>query len=121
MTQRRPMGGLEAEVLEVLWRCRDGATPSEVVDRMNTDLGYTTIMTILSRLWQKGLATRTKEGRAFRYRATMSKAELTADRMKATLALAGDRRAALSKFIEALSPKDVRALHELLDGKGPAA
>lgn len=115
MTARRPMGGLETEVLEQLWRAPDGATPAEVLESLDTDLSYTTVMTILSRLWQKGLAEREKHGRAFRYRASVTKAELTAQRMTTVLVAASDRRAALSKFVDSLSPRDVRALRALLD------
>ena len=33
-----------------------GATPREVKDALAGDLAYTTVMTILARLWRKGLA-----------------------------------------------------------------
>lgn len=115
MTDRRPMGALEAQVLDQLWRCPAGATPGEVLEDLGLDLSYTTVMTILTRLWQKGLATREKHGRAFCYRAAISEAELAAQRMAILLGNAKDRRGALSKFVESLSARDARALRSLLE------
>ena len=60
MAERRPMGALEAEVLDVLWRADGPVTPADVRTAMGTDLAYTTVMTILVRLWEKGLTERTK-------------------------------------------------------------
>lgn len=85
MVSRRPLGSLESEVLEVLWKSDDPLTPSEVLHRLDTDLAYTTVMTVLGRLWGKGLANRSKTGRAFAYSAVMSEADLSADRMRKVL------------------------------------
>jgi predicted transcriptional regulator len=109
------MGALETEVLSALWSVPDGGTPREVCEAMRTDLAYTTVMTILSRLWQKGLADRTREGRAFRYRPLLSEAELAAQRMRALLTSAGDRKAALSQFVDSLTARDARVLRRALD------
>ena len=109
------MGALETEVLGALWSLPDGGTPSEVREAMQTDLAYTTVMTILTRLWQKELVDRTREGRAFRYRPVLSEAELAAQRMQALLTSAGDRKAALSQFVGSLTARDARALRRALD------
>ena len=115
MDQRRPMGSLEAAVLERLWARPQGATPAEIMGDLGTDLAYTTIMTVLTRLWEKGLAHRQRRGRAYVYRAAMSEAELAAQRMKAALDRTGDRRATLSRFISGLSKTDERLLRRLLE------
>lgn len=114
--ERRAMGALEAEVLGALWSLPDGGTPADVCEAMQTDLAYTTVMTILTRLWQKELANRTREGRAFRYRPVLSEAQLAAQRMQALLMSAGDRKAALSQFAGSLSARDARVLRRALDG-----
>ena len=44
-------------------------TPGEVRDALGGDLAYTTVMTVLTRLFEKGLVTRTQQGRAFALRA----------------------------------------------------
>ena len=88
MTERRPTGALEQEVLLQLWTLGRPATPAEVLDELDDDLAYTTVMTILTRLWQKGLVVRTRQGRAFAYEPAVSEAELTARRMHESLSSA---------------------------------
>lgn len=118
LSGRREMGSLEAEVLAQLWALGRPATPAEIREAMGTDLAYTTIMTILSRLWRKGLADRYPKGRAYAYAANVSEAELAARRMKATLEQAADREAALSRFVGSLSKGEERALRKIIGKLG---
>lgn len=118
MSGRRAMGELESEVLTILWAADNALTPAEVLDALGGDVAYTTAMTILSRLWQKGLAEREPRGRAYAYRPKVSEAELAAQRMQATLARTHDREAALARFVGSLSKKDERALRRLLEQIG---
>jgi predicted transcriptional regulator len=111
---RRAMGELESEVLGLLWAADGALTPNEVLDRLGGGIAYTTAMTILSRLWQKGLAEREPRGRAFAYRPAVTEAELAAQRMRATLDRTNDREAALARFVGTLSKKDEQALRRLL-------
>ena len=115
MDERRPMGSLEAAVLEQLWAHPDGAIPAEIMEDLDADLAYTTVMTVLSRLWEKGLAHRERQGRAYVYRAAVSEAELAAQRMRAALDRVADRPATLSRFISGLSKKDERLVRRLLE------
>lgn len=114
MTDRREMGALEAEVLAQLWAASEPMTPGAVLEAMDEDLAYTTVMTILTRLWKKGLVERTSVGRAFGYRPIVTEAELTARKMRANLDRAADREAALSRFVGTLSKRDERALRRIL-------
>lgn len=121
MAERREMGGLEAEVLAQLWASAGPATPGEVLAAMESDLAYTTVMTILIRLWNKGLVERERRGRAYAYRALVTEAELTATRMRAMLDRSHDREGALSRFVDALPKREERALRRILgqlDTKG---
>ena len=115
MNERRPTGALEQEVLLQLWMLGRPATPAEVLDELDDDLAYTTVMTILSRLWQKGLVVRTRRGRAFAYEPVVSEAELTARRMHESLSASSDPKAALVTFVGSLSRPQARALRALLD------
>lgn len=108
------MGGLEAEVLAALWRADKAMVPAEVRAAMGQDLAYTTVPTILTRLWEKGLLHRTLRGRAYEYSPAVSEAELAARRMRAALDNAGDREAALSRFVGALTKRDERALRKVI-------
>lgn len=70
----RYLGELQAEVMGIFWR-RGDATVREVVTELNArhDLAYTTVLTLVSRLWSRGLLGREPEGRGFRYHARTSK------------------------------------------------
>lgn len=112
------MGALEAEVLDVLWHSDRPVTPADVRAAMGTDLAYTTVMTILVRLWDKGLAERTKQGRAYAYAAVVSEADLAAGRMRAALTATSDRAATMSRFVDGLNKREVAALRALLGEAG---
>ena len=108
------MGALEAEILAALWASDDAMTPAEVRKGIDGNLAYTTVMTILTRLWEKELAVREPRGRAYAYRPAMSEAELVARRLQATLDGAADRSGALSHFVGTLSARDEQALRAML-------
>jgi predicted transcriptional regulator len=112
------MGGLEAMVMDVLWDRRGWLTPGEVHEVLATDrsMAYTTVMTILVRLWQKGRLERQRDGRAYAYRALQSREEHAASRMQELLTRVGDRPTALAYFLEALPPADRDQLRRLLRG-----
>jgi predicted transcriptional regulator len=72
---RKPLGELESAILGVLWDC-DGKLPvRRVQEALGRDqaLAYTTVMTVLDRLFDKGLLAREKDGKAFVYWATLSR------------------------------------------------
>ena len=75
----RHLGRLQAEVMELFWK-RDSGTVREVLDDLNAGrrkkLAYTTVLTLVSRLWSRGFLEREAEGRGFRYRATGSREAL---------------------------------------------
>jgi predicted transcriptional regulator len=114
MVGRRGMGELESAVLRQLWQAGRPLTPSEVRDGLGAELAYTTVMTILGRLWEKGLAHRERRGRGYAYWPTLTEAELAAQRMRATLERTVDREKTLARFVDELSVKDERALRRIL-------
>lgn len=114
-----PMGELEAAVMDVLWDRGGWLTPGDVHDVLGAErpLAYTTVMTILVRLWKKGRVDRERDGRAYAYRPVQTRQEYAAARMRELLVEAGDRSAALSHFVAALSPADRAKLRRAL-GRG---
>ncbi len=76
----RYLGDLQAAVMEIFWR-RESATVREVADELNKkrSLAYTTVLTLVSRLWSRGLLKRQPEGRGFRYWATKSRDDFLAE------------------------------------------
>ncbi|HEY2053572.1 MAG TPA: BlaI/MecI/CopY family transcriptional regulator [Solirubrobacterales bacterium] len=112
--KRRPAGALEGEVLAALWAADGPLTPAEVRDGLGGDLAYTTVMTTLARLFEKGTVRREKAGRAFAYAPLLDEAAITAERMGRLLGSAGGREAVLARFVGSLSPEDERLLIGLL-------
>lgn len=113
---RRPDGALERDIMDVLWGADGPLTPAEVSERLDVDLAYTTVMTVLARLHEKGRAHRELQGRAFAYTAAVSESELAGGQMNAVLSSANDREGALGGFIGGLSRRDRAALRRLLGG-----
>ena len=119
MASRRklPNGELENQVLDVLWSSGEAMTPGEVheIVAVNHRVAYTTVMTILTRLRDKGQLTRRKQGRAYAYQPVLGRDERIAQRIEEVLDAADDRVAALSTFVTALPPDQQRALRASLD------
>ena len=63
----------ELDVMSVLWDA-DSATVAEVRERLVDDLAYTTVLTVLRTLEQKGYVGHTGEGRAHRYHPLVKRA-----------------------------------------------
>jgi predicted transcriptional regulator len=114
---RRRRGALEHEVLATLATAGRALTPAEVLDLLDADLAYTTVMTVLSRLADKGLLMRQRAGRAYAYRIIDDEAERTAHRMRLLLDAGNDRTAVLTRFIDELSSDEERLLIDLLGGR----
>jgi predicted transcriptional regulator len=105
--------------MEILWSQEgEGLTVREVHEALNEErtLAYTTVMTVLDRLARKGLAAQEREGRAYRYRAEASRAELTAELMRETLDdfSSHDRSQALVAFVDDATADDLAALRRAL-------
>lgn len=111
---RRQRGGLEHEILAVLGAGDEPMTPGEVRDALGGGLAYTTVMTVLSRLSEKGLVTRRRSGRAFAYQAVLDEDEVAARQMQRLLDTRDDHGAVLTRFVGALSDADERLLVDLL-------
>lgn len=113
MTRR---GELERAVIDVLWDAGGDVTARTVaVALVDRGLALTTVLTVLARLEDKGLVTRSRDGRAHTYRATATRAEHSARLMNQVLQDAGDRQDALVHFIGTVSDDDLAALRRALD------
>jgi predicted transcriptional regulator len=111
---RRAAGALEAEVLAVLHDAGTPLTPAEVQDRLGSGLAYTTVVTILSRLHDKGALSRHKDGRSFRYAPADDPAGLAARRLARMLDAEPDREGVLTRFVSVLSSEDEELLRRVL-------
>ncbi|MGW0789801.1 BlaI/MecI/CopY family transcriptional regulator [Streptomyces sp. NPDC002911] len=111
---RRGQGQLEAQVLTVLRSAGGPATAGWVQEHLDGDLAYTTVITILSRLYVKKAVTRTRQGRSYAWTPASDEAGLAALRMRRVLDGERDREAVLARFVSALSPGDEARLRALL-------
>jgi predicted transcriptional regulator len=109
----------EVEVMEVLWS-RGSATVAEVRDEID-ELAYTTVLTVLRRLEDKGYVGHEEEGRAHRY---FAKIERSAARKSAverlTQKLFESSPGLLLTHLVAdrkLSKSELRRLKEMVDAE----
>jgi predicted transcriptional regulator len=117
-SRRRGYGALERDVVRVLAQADGPLTPGAVRDLLEDGLAYTTVMTTLRRLFDKGVVEREKSGRAFGYRLipgpTGAEDRAAARRMVRLLDSGADRRGVLARFVADLPPDDEAALEDLL-------
>lgn len=66
------LGTRELDVMRALWDL-DSGTVSDVRDRLDAVLAYTTVLTILRNLEEKSYVSRVAEGRAHRYSARVGR------------------------------------------------
>ena len=116
---RRGMGELEGQVMDVLWDTDARLTPTEVGERISSsgELAYTTIMTVLTRLFEKGVLTRERRGRAWAYAPVVGRDEHVAQRMDDILRNTGDQTAALARFVDRMTPSERARLQRLLESR----
>ena len=115
MVKRKASGALEAEVLAALWAAGEPLSPEDVRRQLATELAYTTVTTILTRLWEKGAVQRAADGRRYLYSPVLDQAGMTARRMRALLDGQDDQAVVLSQFVANLDADAQAALRRALD------
>ncbi len=83
-TGRRQPGELELYVLGILWDAGVPLSPTEVTERCSEPLALTTIATILTRLYAKGVLRRTSRGRSYAYEPALSRATTSRSRCRSS-------------------------------------
>ena len=115
----------ELDVMAVLWEL-GSATVREVQERLEPDLAYTTVLTILRVLEAKGHVRHEPDGRAHRYLPTVAQEEAKASALRRLLAkvFSGSPEALLTQLVsdDTLSDEELhrlrRLLNERLGGEG---
>ncbi len=113
------LGALEAAIMEYLWRV-EGGTVRDVVEHLERrrPVAYTTVMTVMTRLVEKGLLGRDRVGKTYQYRVVRSRedflGEVSGQIVDDLLADFGD--VAIAQFlsrIERVAPEKLAGLLQL--------
>lgn len=114
------LGPLEADVLRALWAAERPISVRDVLERLNEGrskpYAYTTIMTVLSRLAEKGILSRRRRGRGYVYEAAVrDPAEIAVRDV-----LRDFGQTAVAHFVEEAraDPELLARLQRLLDDEG---
>jgi predicted transcriptional regulator len=117
--QSTSVGQLEASVLSALWDHGELATPDVFTNvGRPRGLAYTTILTVLQRLYRKGLVSRRSEGKAHVYSPALSREQFSERRGEflagAMIALGGAGLSALLAEAKRLDPTFITVLRSQL-------
>jgi BlaI family transcriptional regulator, penicillinase repressor len=108
----------ELDVMTVLWE-RGSATVAEVREALADELAYTTVLTMLRILEEKGYVGHSDEGKAYRYHPLVDRdtAEKSAVRRLVRRVFQGSTELLLTQLVSDrnLSTEEVKRLRELLD------
>jgi predicted transcriptional regulator len=108
----------ELDVMSVLWDL-GSATVAEVRERLSDELAYTTVLTVLRTLEQKGHVGHTGEGRAHRYHPLVKRAAAgrSALRRLVEKVFDGSPELLLTQLVsdKNLSDEELRRLRRLVD------
>lgn len=108
----------ELDVMGVLWELRS-ATVAEVRGRLADELAYTTVLTVLRTLEEKGHVGHDEEGRAYRYYPTVERdrAQKSALQRLTRKLFAGSTEMLLTRLVadRDLDDEELRRLQRLLE------
>ena len=108
----------ELDVMAVLWQ-RGSGTVAEVRDALDDELAYTTVLTVLRTLEEKGYVTHTAEGKAHRYAPAVTQRAAGGSALSRVLdkIFDGSTELLLTQLVSdrKLDPDELRRLRNLLD------
>lgn len=97
----RGFGELEATVMDRLWDRAGVSTVRDIFDGLAADrvIAYTTVLSTMDNLHRKGWLARERVGKAYHYRATLSREEHSAKLMRDAFESGGDSDLVLTFFL----------------------
>lgn len=114
------LGPLGSAIMRIVWAQRE-STVRSVAEQLERDVrrahAYTTVMTILGRLYERGLLDRTKVGRGYVYRPRADESHLLAEMGERAVDQLVERygTAALRRFAQHLADLDPSLRAQLLE------
>ena len=115
-TLKKLLGSLELEIMKFMWQAGEATVRqvTKLIDRKRP-IAYTTVMTVMGHLVDKGLLTRTMEGKRYRYLVAQSRDEFLHEasrtRIRTLLDDFGDL--AIAQFLGEIDNIDAGKLEEL--------
>lgn len=99
-----------------VWKWNRPVTVREVLEDLQQErsIAYTTVMTVMDNLYQKGWVRREAEGRAYRYAAVSTRAAYAAALMNEAWQRSDNQAAALVAFFGMMSPEQRDALGDAM-------
>jgi predicted transcriptional regulator len=117
----RQLGELENAIMTRVWQWNRPVTVREVLLdlRSEREIAYTTVMTVLDKLYRKGWLRRERAGRAYRYVPVSSREAYTAALMNDAWSTSDNPAAALVHFFGLMTGEQRAALRDALRVVGP--
>ncbi|MFG3141094.1 BlaI/MecI/CopY family transcriptional regulator [Streptomyces sp. NPDC048211] len=112
----RQLGELEDAVMTRVWQWNRPVTVREVLEDLQQErsIAYTTVMTVMDNLHQKGWVRREVDGRAYRYTAVSTRAAYSAALMNEAWSQSDNPAAALVAFFGMMSAEQRDALRDAM-------
>ncbi|MCM2413380.1 MULTISPECIES: BlaI/MecI/CopY family transcriptional regulator [unclassified Streptomyces] len=112
----RQLGELEDAVMTRVWEWNRPVTVREVLEDLQQErsIAYTTVMTVMDNLHQKGWVRREVDGRAYRYTAVSTRAAYSAALMNEAWSRSDNPAAALVAFFGMMSAEQREALRDAM-------
>ncbi|MGW1431918.1 BlaI/MecI/CopY family transcriptional regulator [Streptomyces sp. NPDC002431] len=112
----RQLGDLEDAVMTRVWQWNRPVTVREVLEDLQQErsIAYTTVMTVMDNLHQKGWVRREVDGRAYRYTAVSTRAAYSAALMNEAWSRSDNPAAALVAFFGMMSAEQREALRDAM-------
>ncbi|MFD7429495.1 BlaI/MecI/CopY family transcriptional regulator [Streptomyces sp. NPDC059818] len=112
----RQLGELEDAVMTRVWQWNRPVTVREVLEDLQQErsIAYTTVMTVMDNLHQKGWVRREVDGRAYRYTAVSTRAAYAAALMNEAWSRSDNPAAALVAFFGMMSAEQREALRDAM-------
>ena len=112
------LGDLEQKIMNVVWNHQGSVSVREVMNELKDDCAYTTVMTVMKRLSDKGLLVRKLDRKTYVYSPAKEKGEFAknklSDLFKNLMNSYGEL--AISQFVDSVknNPEDLETLKDYL-------
>ncbi|MDO8737187.1 MAG: BlaI/MecI/CopY family transcriptional regulator [Thermoleophilia bacterium] len=114
---RQVLGDLEADIMELIWK-DSPASVREIHENLAQErtIAYTTVMTVMGRLAEKGMLSREQHGRAYLYVPTQNREQFCSEAISTVMEglLGGFGEPVLSHFVDTVDSEDSAKLDELI-------